>query len=444
MKLYISTIFLFLTVSVGHAASDAISSDNEYLTRAKFKLISGDISMSEYYLNHIRDDQNSRLIPIKKRYQATIEFIKGHYKQSNTILNSLKENDAREGGIFYKQTCILQILNSLALNDVENLQNLKKLCAANTATTSKNEQYWLDTIIKLKLHDIEGLKLNLFPDSNRNISDDEMTKLWFKTGLYLNREADFLKLLTLLDEESYQSKRLGEIIAFMYLRDKKFEKALSFVNNIDSANAENIKGNINLLKNEYELAYGHFKLALQKKQDSINALERSLPLSWLLNQFETGLSILENPYLKNIEVRNKRALKISYLLKTKKFPEAEKELMILISEYNNIPPKEVFLMNSYLSIMLGATATRYDRRLSEEISEKACRAFDGLNCWIAFKLTQWDNIGKTIQRTDEVFGDKSVTLDSLKSPVVITPIKEDAYVDQNNIEELDSKDILFK
>jgi hypothetical protein len=444
MKHYISTFFLFFIVLLGDAFSESNMSDNEYLTRAKFKLISGDIAMSEFYLKHIREDQGSKILPIKKRYLALIEFIRGNHKESNKILHTLKENETQIGGLFYKQTCLLQILNSLALNEIDNLKKLQKLCFANTAQSSKNDQYWLDTVIKLKLHDLEGLKSNLFPDSNHNIADDEITKLWFKTGLYLNREADFLKLLRLLDEDSYQSKRLGEIISFMYLRTGNFDKALSFINNVDSANSENIKGNISLQKKEYELAFGHFKLAIQKKQDSINALERTLPLSWILNQYDSGLSILDNSYLKNIEIRNRRALKISYLLKLKKFNEAEKELLVLVSEYNNIPPKEVFLMNSYLSIMQGATATHYDRRLSEEISEKACRSFDGLNCWIAFKLTQWDNLGKSIQRDDKIFSDPSVSLDSLKSPVAITPLKEDAYVDQGNIEELDSKDIMFK
>jgi hypothetical protein len=57
------------------------------------------------------------------------------------------------------------------------------------------------------------------------------------------------------------------VISFIYSRLHDNKKALSFIDDIDSPNAENIKGNIRLRNKEYELAFGHFKLALNKKED---------------------------------------------------------------------------------------------------------------------------------------------------------------------------------
>jgi tetratricopeptide (TPR) repeat protein len=442
MKFYIS--IFFLTFSLGIIAEEGLSSSSDYLERAKFKLINGDIGMSEFYLNQIKDDKKKFIDPAAKRYHAIIEFIKGHYEKSNNILNEIPETDPRAGGVYYKQICLLKILNALAINDFETLKNNQMPCRLVTENNSKNEQFWLDTMIKLKLQDAKGLKKNLFQDANDALSEDEMTKLWLKAGLYLNKEEDFIKLLSNMGETPYQYKRIAEIIGLMYFRRGDTKTALAFVDNIDSANAENIKGNISLQNKELEVAFGHFKLAMQKKQDSLNALERSIPLSWLLKQYEDGLLLLENSSLKNIDPKKLRSIKIAFLIKLKKFTEAETEIKILVKEYKNYPPKDVSVLNSYISIMIGATEAKYDRRLSEELAEKACKSFDGLNCWITMKLSQWDNIGKTIQRNDDIFSDTSMTIDTLKSAVKSTPLIEESNIDQETIEELDSQTISIK
>lgn len=447
MKYYISIFFhiLILSISLGIMAQEEPlpTRDSDYLARAKFKLINGDVGMSEYYLNQI-DNKQSNLIPIKKRYQAIIEFVRGDYKQSNKLISEIQESESLSTGTYYPQICLLKILNALAINDVATLKIEQSPCMIRTQGTSKNDQHWLDIMIKLKLHDSDALKASLLKDQNEILSENEITRLWLKTGLYLNREKDILSLLGILDETSYESKRLREIIGFMYLRQGEKEKALSFVDDIDSANAENIKGNISLQKHEYEIAFGHYKLAMQKKQDSTNSLERSLPLSWLLNQYEDGLKMIDNLSLKYMDPRNKRGIKIAYLIKLKKYTEAERELAIIMSEYKNHPPNDVYIMDSFLSIIAGGSVRQYDRRLTEDLAEKACRAFDGFNCWIAMKLTQWDNLGKTIKRTDEVFSDKAMTIDSLKSPSLITPLKEENAIDQHDIEELDSNTVQLR
>ncbi len=443
MKFYTSTFFLILTIALSFSVL-ARESDTENLSRAKFKLISGDISMTQYYLDQVLEDKLSQLTPVKKRYQAIIEFIKGNHKKSNLILNEIPEADGKTGGIYYGQICLLKILNAIAINDIDVIKVNQKLCEERTLKFSSNDQFWLDTVIKLKLKNKDGLKKNLILDNESNLSEEEMTKLWLKTGLYLNREQDFLNLLTMISDESFQSKRIAELIGFMYLRHGNNEKALAFIEGIDSANAENIRGNINLQKKEYELAFGHFKLSLQKKQDSLNALERSIPLTWILHQYDEGLVMLNNPTLQKIDYKKIRSLKIAYLTKLKKFEEADKEIAALMIQFNNRPPNDVNIIASYLSLMRGSTEKNYDRRLSEELAEKACRSFDGLNCWIALKLTQWENLGKTIKRDEETFIDKSISLESMKLPVNITPLVENKIIDQANIEEMDSKLVRLK
>ncbi len=412
-------------------------SDIDSLLRAKFKIINGDFKMAKFYLNRI-DDKNSRLFAVKKRYQATIAFIEGKFNESLDYLKDKKFSNPP----FYPQICLLKMINHMATNDTLALRIESKSCTYYTGKTSKNDQYWLDSMVKLKLQDNKGLKQNLRADAD--LSEDEMAKLWLKTGLYLNKEQDILKFLSYLPESSYQSKRLREIIAFMYLRSKTVEgrqKAMAFVDDIDTANAENIKGNINLQNKEYELAFGHFKLALQKKQDSMNSLERAIPLAWILGQWKDGLEMIDNNPNKALDPKNKSALRIAFLIRDKQFEEAAKELTILKNKFGQEPPLEINIMDSYVSLIMGEKEQKFDKRKIEESAEKACRFFDGMSCWIALQFSEWENIGKTIKRDELVFSDKEMTLDSLKEKKVITPLKETISVDQKDIEELDSQSI---
>lgn len=415
------------------------NADLDNLTLAKYKIINGDLKMAKFYLGRI-DERRSRVFAVKKRYESVIAFIEGKFKESLDHLSGKKFMDSS----IYPQICLLKMINYMALNDTSSLSSEKDYCMFYTGKASKNDQYWLDTMVKLKLKDSKGVRRNLVTDAESTLNDDEMSKLWLKTGLYLNKEKDLLNILSILPENSYQSKRLREIVAFMYLRSGKAEdraRALSFVDDIDSANAENIKGNINLKNKEYELAFGHFRLALSKKQDSTNSLERAIPLAWILGQWKDGLSMLDNNTNRSLDPRNKQAIRIAFLIREKKFEEAERELILLKNDFKNQPPFEVSIMDSYVALIMGEKEKKFDVRKVEESTEAACRTFDGISCWISLQFIAWDNLGKTIKRDDATFTDKEMTIDSLKSKKAITPLSETVTVDQRDIEELDGEGI---
>lgn len=419
--------------------SFARGSDVDSLLRAKFKLINGDLLLAKFYLNRI-DDKSSRVFAVKKRYLALISFIEGNFEQS---LEHLKDKRFYDNSI-YPKICLLKLVNFMAVNDLAALQREKESCMFYTGKTSKNDQFWLDTMVKLKLKDTVGVKRNMVTDVEHTISDDELARLWLKTGLYLNKEKDLINLISILPESSYQSKRLREIVAFMYLRsgsDADKQKALAFVDDIDSANAENIKGSINLVNKEYELAFGHFRLALQKKQDSTNSLERAIPLSWMLNQWADGLSMLDNSTNKSLDPRNVHAIRIAFLIRNKQFTLAQRELALLKIDFQNKPPFEVTIMDSYVALMMGAQDKKFDKRKVEESTESGCKKFDGISCWISLQFIQWENLGKTIKREDEIFTDKEMTIESLKEKKALRPLKENVTVDQRDIEELDGAGI---
>ncbi len=408
------------------------------LQKAKFKMVNGDTKTARFLLGRI-DDKSSPLSGIKNRYLATIDFIEGRYDQSLKMLTA----PALQTSSAYQQICLLKLINLMAINDSEKLKKESKSCMAQTDQYSKNDQFWLDTMIKLKTQDQAGLKRNMNSNSEGTLSDDETSRLWLKTGLYLNREDELLTLLGLLPESSYQSKRLREIIAFLYLRKGQKEKALSFIDDVDTANAENIKGTLNLANREYELAFGHFQLALQRKQDSANALERGISLAWLLKQWDEGLSMLASSSNRTLDPRNKKAIEIAFLIRQKKFELAQKELTLLKIDFQQAPPYEVNVMDTYVNLILSEKDKNFDKRKIEESAERSCKSFDGISCWVALQYIQWENLGKTIKRDELIYSDKKLTIDKLKEKVAIVPLKESISIDQSDIEELDSATVVL-
>lgn len=404
--------------------------------KAKFKMINGDLKTARFLLGRI-NDKTSPLTGVKQRYLAVIDFIEGRFRESLSKLSQPNLQTSTN----YKQICLLKLVNMMALNDGDAVRREAPGCMSQTSDYSKNDQFWLDTMVKLKTRDQTGIKKNMIMDILTTLSDDEQIKLWMKTGLYLSREEEIIFMLGGLPESSYQSKKLREIVGFLFMRKGNFERAVKFVDDIDSANAENIKGTFNLYNREYELAFGHFKLALKKKQDSANALERAIPLAWLLKQWDDGLQMVSSSTNRSLDNRKKKALAIAFMIRQKKFIEAQKELALLRIDFKNVPPYEVLVMETYVNLILSANDIKYDRRKIEETSEAACKAFDIMGCWISLQFIQWDNLGKTITRDEPIYTDKTLTVESLKTKQIITPLKEVQSVDQSDIEELDSRTV---
>lgn len=421
-----------------HEDETQFQKDYNLLLKAKFKLINGDLKMADFYLNQI-NSQSTKFESIKIRYKALIKFIEGNFKEVISLLSDKR----LAGSTNYTQVCMMKMLAYMATDKTKELIDEISLCKDLTDKYSRNDQFWIDILFKLKVRDFKGLDSSMLTNIESTLRDDEMSRLWLKAGLFLNREKEILALLSILPENSYSSKKIREIVALMYLRDGNKDQALMFVDDIDSANAENIKGNIYLQNKQYELAFGHFKLALQKKADSDNTLERAVPLAYLLNQFDDGIAMLNRVSNKNLDPRKKSALRAAFLIRLRKFEEAQDELLLLKNEFQNEPPFEVSIMDSYVNSIIGQSADKkkYDKRKGEEASEKACKAFDGISCWIALSHIHWENLGKTVKRDEEIIPHDDTSLDSLKKMQNIYPIKETPTVDQRDIEELDSEQV---
>lgn len=406
--------------------------DLTLLKLAKFYLVNGELENAKLFLGKM--ENSVELKEIKSRYLATIAFIEGDYKTSDKILRS---HDF-DGPTANSQVCMLKILNSLALENLKQLDNDFKTCKELTFNYSKNQHLWLEYVVNSKLS-----KKNPFttdsPDTLRWIFQDvELTRIWLKKNIFFNTEKKSIEYLPVMPASTFRRKDIRELIGLSYFRMGDKENALKFVEDLETPSSENIKGNIELSDKKYELAFGHFQLALKNKENSKNALERLIPLSWILEKWQDGLKFLKKEISPNTDQSKKQALETAFLIQEQRFIEAQENLRVLNARYRGSVPKEVLRMDTYVSLILSQT-----KELKNN-SSLACKKFDGINCWIFLQMFLWDDLGLILQNDESTTTDPTLTLDYLKSEQTIEPLVENELIDQVLVEELDSAMVKIK
>jgi len=396
------------------------------LKLAKKAIIEGKTEAAKFFLDRI-PNHIDKVALVKKRYLSLIYFIEEDYKKSVSATSHPIFNDAK----FYQQVCMIKMLARFALNDKESFNDEFRTCLGTTFTKSPTDQYWTRVMADVKNNDQALLRGTGFESMRAILGDIEITKIWLKLSLYLNRENVALKYLEALPEEAYRSQKIRELIGFIYFRTGNKKKAFEFIEDIDSSNAENIKGNLRLDSKEYELAYGHFKLALKYKSNSLNAMERILPLIWLLEQWSEGEEILSRVQSDRFDEKGKLALDTAIKIRQEKFDLAEKNLNRIDTIFKGKVPLVIEKMALYNNLRQGKPV------LVEEFSSRTCRKMDGMGCWLMQANLTWENLGKTLNRDDNVLA-KDYNIDEYKVKLEVSPLSEKRFIDQKDIEELDN------
>ena len=417
------------------ADSSKRGSDLRDLRLAKYALLAGDTAKAERYIERLGSD-HPRLSHIVNRYQALSAFMQNDYLKTYNNIKSERLNLISS----YEEICLLRLLSLFALGknhpDYNKISPEYDNCRVITNKYTNTDHFWLTNMKNIATGDIAKLPGSKLTDFTSILVNDDTTRLWMKLALYSNREKLILKNIGLLPEESYRNIGIRELLGMAYYRDGNLDRAKEFLEDLNTPNADNIRGDMALTKREWELAYGHFRLALKRKDDSLNALERAIPLTWLLEQWQDGLDLISRYVGEDYDPIKLLALETSLRIRLGQYDKADANLRYLTSKLLGSAPLDIQLMKSFVSLMRG------DLKQLKESSAIACKSFDGLNCWIADQLLVWDDLSKTSKRTDEVNASiKSVDFMMSEAKNDITPLREKVLIDQRDIEELDSREV---
>lgn len=398
-----------------------------HMAKSKYYLLLGNTDLAALELGKAPYMSND-LKYIKEKMYALIAFIKEDYEQSYKRLNLpyFQKNETA-----MRQVCIMQTYNMLALKKYKEIKSYFGMCKVLQKNSLTSNFSWGLNTVDLILKDRRirsGDFLQIRPETLYSM---DFLRSWLKEGLYHNQEQEIIKYIGKIPKKAYKIKEIRELLALVLYRAKKYDQSLDFIENIHSANAENIRGNISLQKKQYELAFAHFQLALKAKKNSLNAIERLIPLSWLLEQYEESINILNNYHAKKINPIKKDTLLIAHLLHTKHYKKAYEYIKKLDAQHVHQMPHILSLMAMYTELML---KKREDMQKHALIT---CKEYDGLSCWLMMQSQIWNDITAFLKDEKSIAPNARYDLEALQKAPEITPLKEKKVINQAEIEELD-------
>ncbi|MBF0363065.1 MAG: hypothetical protein HQK49_18740 [Oligoflexia bacterium] len=407
------------------------------LKEIKSKIINGNLLGAKQNLLEI-DTESQMINLIRYRYLAIIHFINGEYLEALKILRS----PIFIGNIQYKKNCFLILQTLMFLHRTQELEKEYDVCYRNNYKYSLNDFFWIKSLIDFLSKDEAAIRSDsMIRKFMVNESSEEEVKIWLKLAIYLNREKSVLPMIENIHEDFFKDKKIRELLGFIYYRMNDKELAEKFLEGVSSANRENIMGNISMERKKFEIAYGYFQLALNKKNNSLNAVERSLPLSWILKKWDEGQTIaLKLP--QRAEKRVERASLLSaFNVKNGNFKMAKENLLKAERILYGDLPRELNILFAYVSLMLDD----YDG--FKKYSTAACRQYDALSCTNVLAVDLWPMLNKMIKGDRATYDDNEVTMETMKqaqraeteTETDIDRLDEDVYIDQKDIEELDNR-----
>lgn len=397
------------------------------LKRLKYLLINGEIRLARLELMKLRNSQ-SKLRPIIDRYAGILEFVDGKYEEAWKHF-SAKELDS---DFHFKKICSAKTLTRIILNKTDGLREDWSRCQLlGLLNLNPQAQRWMNILVDLKTIPAKGITRAPFERERFSRFEIDDLKLILKLALYLNQETTILPELTDLTLEQLRDEEVRELVGAIYFRVGSFVDSFKFVEDLTSPNAENIKGNLYILRKKYELAYAQFKLALNQKENSQNAMERLLPLAWVLQDWENGAKYSERVFASPQTQINKLTLLAAFLTEKGDYKAASEVLKEINQKSIKANRLEVTQLYSFVSMM------KNEPEIMKKQAGRSCSQNDIINCWFLYQLSQWDAFPLTIKRKDAVaFSDIT---EKLTQSDIDEPLKENVYINQLDIEELDDK-----
>ncbi|MFL5783683.1 MAG: tetratricopeptide repeat protein [Bacteriovoracaceae bacterium] len=399
----------------------------EELKKVKYYLINGELSLAKVFLEKLTFGQ-SKLKPVAHRYLGLIAFIEQDYKKS---IDYLTRGELQNPPHFAK-ICGVLVLDKIVLSDLKTLEADWDRCRVEAQRDVNAVNLpWLDTLVKLKLSPVPGITSAPFKKITLRSFENVDLKIILKLALYLNQENLVVNQLFELTPEQLVDTDVRELAGHIFFRSGKFANAYKFIEDIKSPNSENIKGNLYLLREKYEIAYAQFKLALKEKQNSQNALERLVPIAWLLGDWKGGSEYARQLIARSNQEANKLTIIAAFEMQMGNYKKASSILNEISRQSRRGASLEVAQIASFSALM------ENDGAELKAATTLSCEQNDLVNCWVLYQHYHWDNFPLVVRRDNDItFKEEWQTLTKEKLPGKLT---EQVYVYQQDIEELDDK-----
>lgn len=397
--------------------------ESQLLKISKILLLNGEFKKAELFLSKLtlRDKISKEVL---FRYLGTFHFLKKDYQKSLRYLSHkvLQSHPA------FSKICLLKTLNEIALKNVGTLGKTWSKCKLYNQKYLKQEMVsWVDILISLRTEPQQFKNLPPFKMNSLDHLNLQETLILFKMGLFLNQEDILIERISDIDLDYLENNELREIIGQLYFRKRELQKSFQFIEDLSTPHSLNMIGNLYLLKKDYSLAYENFKHSYKLKSNSLNALERLIPLSWNEKDWKKGIEYLEKYHSPN-EVE-KKLLMTAFNFQNKDFTRAHQVLESLLSYNLSQEYFKMMTLGELLSLKMN------DFSQAKMFSHKACLQNNLISCWVLLQLDLQKNFLETTQ--DLKMKKKPSLWSQLIKQEEISPLEESIYINQKDIEELD-------
>jgi hypothetical protein len=403
-----------------------LQEQNEDLKRVKYFLINGETRLAQVHLTKLAFTK-TKLRPVVYRYLGIMNFIEGRFKRSLDFLSKQEMNGSQ-----YRKVCTLKILNMVVLDKKYELEDEWQRCTLeNYNHFNEGNFVWLDILVQMKTNPRPGQTKVPFKKIRLSALDNNQLKIFLKLALYLNQEALIEPQIAELDLSQMEDTEVRDLVGHLLFRRGALAKSYRFIEDLKTPNAENMKGNLYILRQKYELAYAQFKLALEQKQNSQNAMERILPMAWLLGDWSEGSKIAERVIAAPQTQINKMTLMAAFLTQKGDYQKASDVIDAIIQRSRRGTEVDVTQLYSFAGLMQNRP------HVVRKHAAASCSQYDMVNCWLSFQMDQWDSFPLTIRRAENLPNKRE--WETLSQESITDSLKEIVYVNQLDIEELDDK-----
>lgn len=398
----------------------------ELLQLSKLSLITGNWEAAERFLSQVTKKGSSR--DIADRYLALLRFIQGRYQSAVDII----EPKILFSSTFLRENCLIYQMSLLALFDRARLPLVWHTCRHELTKDPKNDFLFMDALYGVVTDDNFFSGDGFLRSSAPYMQSEEQIKIWLKMGLILGKEKLMAPELAELGQHSYFKDKIRELVAITLFRLGKEEEALKFIEDVQTPNAENLRAIVLLKDRQWELAYAHFQGALKMKENSLQAMNRALPLAWLLRQDQSGYELAKRIPALSDDRQSKDLIEAAFLNRLGRIDQSSAKLTKVIETKGHRSNSLVRSLELLNQLQLGKKQT------TKKLARENCRQADALSCWLLLHLIQWEDFPAFLQRPNrKIEVGEWETLDDLLNTKTEHKINEEALVEQSRLEEMD-------
>lgn len=399
----------------------------DLLEKIKYLIVRGNLDYAKVLLKEA-DISTDFTKATQLRYLAIIYFVEGNYKLALDTVSrkELKSFQAEP------RVCFIKVLSLMITERTNEATNAWQTCYDATVSYSPTNLLWMRILVDLKTTSNKNYVEDIFKEISVENLDKNYLRIYLKLALYLNKQDKVIPRFKFFSEEVLNDTSLRELIGFNYFRAGDVQMAYNTIESLNTANSETFKGNLYSFQGQYNQAYAQYKLALQLKNNSQNAIDRLIPLSWMLGQYKEGVNFLQKNLVSQDNLVQQNTLLAAFLTMNEKHQSSAQILDRIIEYTNRGEPLEVSQLLVYNAYSLG------DQDKIELFSANSCEKYDGLNCWVKSLYYNWPNALDITKKQEKIHPTNSFQQEKLVQLKFNSEIKESNPVDQKKIEELDN------